>query len=245
MYIIYKHTSPSGHSYIGYTFKEMMIRWNEHLLDSLREEWKFSKALRKYPNENQWIHEILIDNILIVEEAKNLEVLCIFYYDTFIHGYNSTRGGDGSGPCSEKTRRKISKALKGKLKSYEHRKHLSESQKGKKFWLGKHHTEETKRKIGLRHIGKKHSNETKQKQSKSHRLKNTKKQTEKFIESRSRYWQIIWPNNIKIEIIKNLNQFCRDNKDYNLSVGHMCRVAQGKRKHHHGFKCIKIEENVL
>lgn len=30
-------------------------------------------------------------------------------FDTFIRGYNSTIGGDGSGPCSEKTKNKMSK----------------------------------------------------------------------------------------------------------------------------------------
>lgn len=38
----------------------------------------------------------------------------------------------------------------------------------------------------------------------------------------------------KVFIIKNLNQFCRNN---NLNPAHMCAVAQNKRKHHKSFLC--------
>ena len=78
-YIIYKHTSPSEKSYIGYTQLSIQNRWNEHFSKTIKLNWKFSRALRKYPNEGQWIHEILINNIPTLEEAKNLEILCIFY----------------------------------------------------------------------------------------------------------------------------------------------------------------------
>ena len=53
---------------------------------------------------------------------------------------------------SDETRQKISNALKGKPKSEEHKRKLSEarlgkpnpSAVGKQYWLGRHHTEETK-----------------------------------------------------------------------------------------------------
>ena len=43
---------------------------------------------------------------------------------------------------------------KGKHLSEEHKQKLRESKLGNTFWLGKHHTEETKRKIGLCSIGR-------------------------------------------------------------------------------------------
>jgi hypothetical protein len=128
-YIIYKHTSPSEKSYIGYTQLSIQNRWNEHFSKTIKLNWKFSRALRKYPNEGQWIHEILINNIPTLEEAKNLEILCIFYFDTFIHGYNSTIGGDGSGPCSEKTKNKMSKTRFELYQDPEQKEKLSNAQK--------------------------------------------------------------------------------------------------------------------
>jgi group I intron endonuclease len=166
VYIIYKHTCKiSGKSYIGYTSKTINKRWKKHLNNSKKMGWKFSKALRKYPDQF-WIHEILIYNISALEEAKNLEILCIFYYDTFEHGYNSTRGGDGSLSGwyhSKKSKIKMSESHKGMKFSEEHRQKLSELHTGKKF------SEETKRKISLSNIGKHRSDEVRKKLSDSHK----------------------------------------------------------------------------
>jgi hypothetical protein len=183
IYRVYKHTSISNKGYIGYTKLLMMERWSEELTHSRNKnhKWKIDKAIRKYPEENQWNHNILIDNIPNLEEAKRLEIEMIALYDTYKNGYNSTPGGDGSGPCSEETRRKKSESGKNKLPP----------------------TEETRKKIA---------------------------------EVRSLTWQITYPNG-ETKIIKNLNQFCREN---NLNVNCMYHVSQGKHKQHKRFKCIKI-----
>ena len=90
--------------------------------------------------------------------------------------------------------------------------------------------------------GTKDSEETRKKKSKSlkgnHRSLGSKRNKEhkrKIADGKALTWQITYPSG-ETEIIKNLNQFCRDN---NLNNGNMCIVAQGKRKQHHGFKCIK------
>jgi hypothetical protein len=110
-----------------------MVRWKEKIKHSKNEnhKLKIDYAIRKYTKENQWIHQILIDNIPTLKEALNLEILCIFYFDTYKHGYNYTVGGGGHGKNSKKTNIKISKSLSGKKKSEEHKIHLSESKIGK------------------------------------------------------------------------------------------------------------------
>ena len=76
MYLIYKHTSLSGKSYIGYTSYKMMFHWNREISHSKnpKNNFKLDYAIRKYPNKNQWKHEILINNILTIEETKKLEI---------------------------------------------------------------------------------------------------------------------------------------------------------------------------
>lgn len=67
---------------------------------------------------------------------------------------------------TEKAKRKVSLANKGKskpIRSEEHRRNLSLALKGNKNSLGRKQTEETKKKISLAHIGKKFSEEHKRK----------------------------------------------------------------------------------
>jgi hypothetical protein len=88
-------------------------------------------------------------------------------------------------------------------------------------------------------LGRKISKESKKKNSESHKgRKSSIKTKNKLKELHSRLWKIIFPNGSE-QIIKNLKQFCTDN---NLSRGCMCAVSQGKRNHHHRFKCFKYEE---
>jgi len=69
-------------------------------------------------------------------------------------------------PRSEETKRKISKALKGRKLSKEHREKMKKNRVG---MLGKYHREETKKKISNTQKGKHHSKETKKKMSMSHK----------------------------------------------------------------------------
>ena len=58
---------------------------------------------------------------------------------------------------SEEHRMKISKTMKGRTFSLEHRRKLSEAELGNKRNLGKHHSEETRRKIREGNKGQTHS----------------------------------------------------------------------------------------
>lgn len=92
---IYKHTSPSGKSYIGYTKQKPSQRWKGG--NGYDKDTKFGKAIAKYGWDN-FSHEIIETNIQSLEEAKQAEILWIAYYDSFHSGYNSTPGGDGIDP---------------------------------------------------------------------------------------------------------------------------------------------------
>jgi hypothetical protein len=164
----------NGKQYIGSHSTDII---NDGYLGSGR---YFLKTVKKEGKEN-FKREIIkkCDSIL---EARNLEAINIEKYNTlYPYGYNlSPKGGLGFNGAilSEETKQKISKANKGKIRTLEMRKNISEAGKGKNGWTGKHHTKESKEKIskslknkmsGEKHhyYGKHRSEETKQKISDS------------------------------------------------------------------------------
>jgi len=117
-FLVYKITNKeNGKSYIGYTHLTVEQRWIVHVRESRgkqRHTIHFKNAIRLYGSDC-WKLEILAqtDN---VKSAKEIEISMINIHDTYKNGYNSTIGGDGSNGHikSEETRRKLSKANKGK-----------------------------------------------------------------------------------------------------------------------------------
>lgn len=88
-------------------------------------------------------------------------------------------------------------------------------------WFGKHLTEEQKHKLSIALTGRIFSD----------------KHCRKIAEVKSKiFYKIIRPEGT-IEIIKNLNQFCKDN---NLNSSHMYDVARGRRKHHKNYRVEKV-----
>ncbi len=176
--------------------------------------------------------------------------------------YNMKTGGMGGIHCEEikmkisqtlmghfvssDTRDKISKANNGYKHSEESKRNMSVSKRGEKHWnYGKHHSEETKHKMSKAKKGEKHwnygkhrSEETKRKIGNANRGNiHTKEQNIIRANRMSQYWLLISPED-DTYIIKNLRQFCRDN---NLDAASMSKVSQGKRNHHKGWKCKKLE----
>lgn len=87
---IYKTTNKiNNKSYIG-----LSTRASDKSEQYLGSGVYFNNAIKKYGKEN-FIKEIIHDNISDVEELKNLEVFYIDKFDTFNNGYNLTLGGDG------------------------------------------------------------------------------------------------------------------------------------------------------
>jgi len=167
---IYKHTSPSGKSYIGKTSKSVQKRLNEHIkLSEKGSTYKFHKAIRKYGIEN--IESSILEDNICSEKVNEREKYWIAYYDTYKNGYNMTEGGDGGDtisnhPNREKICKKISEANSGERNGFYGKKHSeenkqkwSEQMKGNSLAKGYKHTEEAKNKIAekntLRFLDKK------------------------------------------------------------------------------------------
>lgn len=117
IYVLYRHTSPSGKAYIGIT-KDYTARCKSHQRCDGSAP-KFHNAIRKY-GWDAFTHEILLEG-LTQDEAGEMEILCIAKYNTRVHGYNSHPGG----VCADGVA--VSKAHKGVAKTDEHRQHLADS----------------------------------------------------------------------------------------------------------------------
>lgn len=137
-YIIYRLTSPSNKSYIGYTSKLINFRFNQHIYGynyyvSNKKYYgstKLYKAFKKYGHEN-FVKEI-IGQFQTKEEALQFEINMIKKYNSINEGYNIAVGGQGgSKPVSEETKLKMSIAAKGRILSEEHKENISKACKGK------------------------------------------------------------------------------------------------------------------
>ena len=134
---IYKITNLiNGKIYIGKTIKTPEKRWQEHI----RKAKQFTNrylydAMNHYGYDNFKIESI---EECLNEELDKREIYWINYYDSYNKGYNMTLGGEGGDTWSknnnkEKTSKKLSKALKGRKFTAEHRKNISKALKGKHY----------------------------------------------------------------------------------------------------------------
>lgn len=103
---IYKIENLINHKvYIGKTSRQVDIRWNEHIRESLHEQDNIPihNAIRKYGLEN-FNFQVLEDNIL-EDELNKKEKEYIEKYNSLSHdnGYNVTTGGDGGRTSSKLT----------------------------------------------------------------------------------------------------------------------------------------------
>lgn len=183
MYVVYKHTTPSGKVYIGITKQKPERRWQNG--NGYKENEHFYRAILKYGWDNIK-HEIVKDG-LTKQQACDLEIELIAEYHATDprYGYNISTGGECSGAghkVSAETRRKISEAqkgrpspLKGTHRSAETRRKIGEANKGRIPWCkGSHLNPEVRRKISESHKGKHPSAETLRKRSESLKGKSAK-----------------------------------------------------------------------
>ena len=116
---IYKHTSPSGKSYIGQTKDSVESRfWAGHVKHSnLNSPFRFHQAIRKY-GPATFTTEILHECDTL-DEALESEIKFIKEYNTqdYKHGYNMTPGGGGGfhQPHSEESKKRIGEAGKEEI----------------------------------------------------------------------------------------------------------------------------------
>lgn len=134
MYTVYKHTAPNGKVYIGITSRaNIKVRWGNGGNNYKRQKI-FYNAIQKYGWEN-FEHEVIFSD-LTCEQAnqKEIELIAIYKSNQREYGYNVTNGGGG---------------VAGFHHTDEMKKHISQALIGEKHPLyGKHHTEQTRRKIG-------------------------------------------------------------------------------------------------
>lgn len=151
-YLVYKHTSPSGKSYVGQT--NNYIRCSREHRRVKSNSVSFNNAIQKYGWE-KFTHEVIADH-LTVFEANVLEELCIRHFNTLVPcGYNLRSGGLNK-LVSESTKKKMTQP-----KSMEHKRKISEALRRR---IRSPHTEQTKIKMSvvkLGHPGHKHTEQTK------------------------------------------------------------------------------------
>ena len=144
--IIYRiYNTITTKSYIGQTVCSLKKRWSEHIRDSKRADYKFSRALRKYSKES-WNVEVL-EEIFDLNLLNEREEYWIVKYNSIKNGYNSMSSGNNGRLHSDESKRKMSQVKIGKnlgIKlSEETRKKMSEAAKTKIF------TKEHRKNIGI------------------------------------------------------------------------------------------------
>jgi group I intron endonuclease len=152
----------TGESYVGYD-SNWPSRKTKHLYDFLNENSKnynchFYRALRKYGIEN-FVWEVLYQSWDKKHCLNEMEPYFIQEHQSFVNGYNMTKGGEGTfGKQSwlgkkhnKETKNKISQSLMGKIRSKEHSKKISDTLKGKP---GRKWTDEQKKKQSEKNKGK-------------------------------------------------------------------------------------------
>jgi group I intron endonuclease len=163
-------------AYVGQTSYPLNKRWNDHVSDSLRgkENNHFSRAIRKYGKDGFTL--AILATVDTKEKADVLEKLWIASLQTRndVFGYNTSIGGDGGekGVYPDHLKRVndarvgkpeiLNEAQWGGLKAgWDAAKYRIITPEAKKKMslakLGKHVSEETKRKISVANKGKRHN----------------------------------------------------------------------------------------
>jgi group I intron endonuclease len=144
---IYKITNlMTKKMYIRQTYNDIDKRFKDHFKKNSNCRY-LKNAFEKYGKENFKIELVLI---CFDEDLNNFEIEYIKKYNTLVpNGYNLRNGGN-NGKHHEETKIKISKILKNYYLIHPHT----------NTWLGKTHTEETKKKISDANKGRKLTEET-------------------------------------------------------------------------------------
>ena len=90
-WIIYKHTAPNGKCYIGQTKQNPTARWQNGR--GYERNIHFFNAIKKYDWRN-FEHQIIESDIRTQDKANEREMFWIEHFDSFVNGYNLTKGGE-------------------------------------------------------------------------------------------------------------------------------------------------------
>lgn len=156
-YSIYIHINKINNKvYIGQTCQKPQKRWDNGR--GYETSPKFYNAILKYGWDN-FQHQILFSNLSQEQANQKQQQLILQYKSTDDnYGYNITSGGSNF-KHSQETKRKIGQAnhisLQGSKWSQHQRQVMSQMFSGQNNpFYGKHHTEQTKRKISQSRKGK-------------------------------------------------------------------------------------------
>lgn len=153
---IYKITNKvNGKIYIGQSIN-IKARWRDHISSLNRGDSRctlLQRAWNKYGGEENFSFEIL--ELCSEDMLDEVEIKYIEMYDTCNVGYNIEYGGNENKCLSAETRQKIGDANRGRHHSEESKKKMSEARTGKKNGMyGKTHSEEARKKISDARKGK-------------------------------------------------------------------------------------------
>jgi len=178
MFSIYKITNTRNNKvYIGYTTRNVDIRFEEHIRSALKERstYKISNAIRKYGKES-FICETIYQS-LDLDHIRSIEDHFINEYNSFKNGYNSARGGQGGcislfkeNPKYDEIREKLSVSQRKNKEflSEKAKKQHKEKRFGQPY---KDISDETRKKLSAIRNGKKNSPDHVEKQKESLRKK--------------------------------------------------------------------------
>lgn len=239
-YCVYKHISPVSKIYIGITNQNPPYkRWKDGK-DYIHNSY-FTNAIQKYGWKN-FKHEILFEN-LSAEEAseKEIELINQFKSNEKRYGYNLADGGGGRIGIkhTEKTKKKMSNAAKGKPKSKEHRESLSISSKIRFKYpeqrkrlsilrVGSKANEETRKKLSELHTGYKFSDESKRKMSSSAIKSWTNERRKKAGKPIKQY-------DLKGNYINTFDSASEASRNLNINRNHINSCCNNKRKTAGGY----------
>ena len=155
--------------YVGKdSYIDKNMRHKQHFQSSRYDAQPINRILQKNPF--RYRYNVLWETDDCTDNHLNQMETC--YIKKYNPQFNFTDGGDGASGFqhSEKTKRKMSEARKGKKFSDEHKRKLSEN--NARYWKNKNRSEKTKRKISEAKKGKTLSEETRKKMSEAQKGKN-------------------------------------------------------------------------
>jgi len=220
-HIIYKHTSPSGKSYIGQTNNYTNRSSSHRRTNSCP---AFRSAIKKY-GWDAFTHEILLDG-LTLDEANEAEQRLITEHNTLSpNGYNLTTGGKNF-LLSEEAKAKISAGNRGKKRSPETRAKISA--------IVNSRSPDVRAKIIASNTVRNQSPETKAKRSAAAKKRGMSAIAKAAgVAATSKQWICTSPEGVEYHIT-NLREFCRTHE---LLSHSMWLIAQGKQIQHKGWTC--------
>ena len=120
--------------YVGYTSNDVEERLIGHLSAARTgSNYLIHQSIRKYGWENFSI-KTLYESWDGEHTLKEMEPYFVKEYESFGSGYNMTLGGEGTGPCSPETAKKISLAKKGEKRTLTQ--NLANAERGKQYvWI--------------------------------------------------------------------------------------------------------------